>query len=54
MPPDKVNEVTAATGRKPRYFYGWNIVGASFLAHLASGWQLSTMWGFFFNHQQNE
>ncbi|MBA7615915.1 L-lactate transporter [subsurface metagenome] len=54
MPPDEVNEVTVTTGRKPRYFYGWNVVGASFLAHLASGWQLSTMWGFFFKPLQNE
>ncbi|HEY91626.1 MAG TPA: MFS transporter [Dehalococcoidia bacterium] len=33
---------------KPRYFYGWNIVGASFLAHLSYAEHHSSMLGFFF------
>ncbi|MBA7615914.1 L-lactate transporter [subsurface metagenome] len=54
MPPDEVNELTTTTGRKRRYFYGWNIVAASFLAHLSYAEHHSTMLGFFFKPLQNE
>ncbi|MFC2072529.1 MFS transporter [Chloroflexota bacterium] len=54
MPQNGINEVTATKGRKPRYFYGWNIVGASFLAHLAYAEHFSSMLGFFFKPLQNE
>ncbi|MBI4283219.1 MAG: MFS transporter [Chloroflexi bacterium] len=40
--------------KKPRYFYGWSIVGAAFLAHLSYAEQYSTMLGFFFKPFQNE
>ena len=33
--------------KKPRYFYGWNIVGASFLAHLSYAEHHSSVLGFF-------
>jgi len=46
--------VTATKDRKPRYFYGWNIVGASFLAHLAYAEHHSSMLGFFFRPLQSE
>ncbi|MBA7617541.1 L-lactate transporter [subsurface metagenome] len=54
MPRDRINEVTAATERKPRYFYGWNIVAASLLAHLSYAEHFSSMLGFFFKPLQNE
>ena len=54
MSRDRINEVTATTGKKPRYFYGWNIVGASLLAHLAYAEHQLTMLGFFFKPFQNE
>ena len=40
--------------KKPRYFYGWNIVAASFLAHLAYAEHHSSILGFFFRPFQNE
>jgi len=40
--------VTIVKRLKPRYFYGWNIVGASFLAHLSYAEHHSSMLGFFF------
>ena len=48
MPPDETGEVTATPGKKPRYFYGWNIVAASFLAHLSYAEHFSSMLGFYF------
>ena len=35
--------------RRGRYFYGWNIVAASFMAHLAYAEQFSSTLGLFFN-----
>ncbi|MBL7165822.1 MAG: MFS transporter [Dehalococcoidales bacterium] len=46
--------MTTTIRRKPRYFYGWNIVGASFLAHLAYAEHYSSMLGFFFKPFGNE
>ena len=54
MPPDEANEVKTKTGRKPRYFYGWNIVAASFLAHLSYAEHFSSLLGFFFKPLHNE
>lgn len=42
------------TKKKPRYFYGWNVVAASFMAHLAYAEHHSSMLGFFFRPFQNE
>ncbi|MFH0847539.1 MAG: MFS transporter [Chloroflexota bacterium] len=53
MPP----EVTAKppqAGKKPRYFYGWNIVGTAFMAQLAYAQHLSANLGLFFNPWQAE
>ena len=38
----------------PRYFYGWNIVGASFLAHLSYAEHHSSVLGFFMRPFQDE
>ncbi len=54
MSHDEVNETTATRRRKPRYFYGWNIVGASFLAHLSYAEQYASILGFFFKPLQRE
>lgn len=54
MPPDEINEVKTTTGKKPRYFYGWNIVAASFLAQLSYAEHFSSMLGFFFKPLQHE
>lgn len=40
--------------KRPRYFYGWNIVGASFLAHLAYAEQFSSTLGLFFRPLNQE
>ncbi|MFC1967883.1 MFS transporter [Chloroflexota bacterium] len=40
--------------KKPRYFYGWNIVAASFLTRLSYAEHHSSMLGFFFKPFQNE
>ncbi len=54
MSPDETNTVKAATGKRPRYFYGWNIVGAAFLAHLSYAEHFSSMLGFYFKPLQAE
>ncbi|MEK7353791.1 MAG: MFS transporter [Chloroflexota bacterium] len=46
--------MSVSTGKKPRYFYGWNIVAASFLAHLSYAEHFSSMLGFFFKPLQAE
>ena len=38
---------TDGGGRKPRYFYGWNIVGAAFLTQLAYAGYFSSLLGFY-------
>lgn len=40
--------------RRGRYFYGWNIVAASFMAHLAYAEQFSSTLGLFFQPLQKE
>ena len=40
--------------KRPRYFYGWNIIGASFLAHLAYAEQFSSTLGLFFRPLNQE
>ncbi len=54
MPRDRIDEVTAAMRKKPRYFYGWNVVAASFLAHLSYAEHVSSLLGFFFKPLQGE
>ncbi len=55
MSPDEASSQLAPAGRKkPRYFYGWNIVGAAFLAHLAYAEHLSSVLGLFFKSLQKE
>src|SRR3972149_5858385 len=46
--------MTTPTGKKSRYFYGWNIVAASFLAHLSYAEHYASLLGFFFKPLQNE
>ncbi|MDP6632687.1 MAG: MFS transporter [Dehalococcoidales bacterium] len=54
MSSDKTLGLTATPDRKPRYFYGWNIVIASFLSHLSYAEHFSSMLGFFFKPLQTE
>ncbi len=42
------------TPNRPRYFYGWNIVIASFLAHIAYAEHNSSLLGLFFNPLKEE
>jgi len=48
------DKMVDTTKKKPRYFYGWNVVAASFMAHLAYAEHHSSMLGFFFRPFQNE
>ncbi len=52
MPLSSLNQ--ASTTRKPRYFYGWNIVAASFLAGLSYAEHFSSILGLFFKPIQSE
>ncbi len=54
MPPDEVNEVKTTAGKKPRYFYGWNIVAATFLSQLSYAQHFTSLLGFFFKPLQQE
>ena len=44
----------AQPGAKRRYFYGWNIVGAAFLAHISYAEQTSSLLGLYFNPLNRE
>ena len=46
--------MTATIDRKPRYFYGWNIVAATFLSHLAYAEHFTSVLGFFIRPLQAE
>ena len=46
--------ITTNMRKKQRYFYGWNIVAASFLAHLAYAEHFSSILGLFFKPLQAE
>ncbi|MFC1900817.1 MFS transporter [Chloroflexota bacterium] len=48
MSPDESMDSVTKRGKKPRYFYGWNIVAASFLAHLSYAEHFSSILGFYF------
>ncbi|MFH0847540.1 MAG: MFS transporter [Chloroflexota bacterium] len=54
MPADEAKPVTAKITKKPRYFYGWNIVGAAFMAQLAYAQHFSSNLGLFFKPLQAE
>ncbi|MBI4214257.1 MAG: MFS transporter [Chloroflexi bacterium] len=62
MAPDKgpakptttAGEPSSAPRKRQRYFYGWNIVGASFLAHLSYSEQYTTILGLFFRPFQQQ
>jgi len=54
MPPEDNNKVTTTAGKRPRYFYGWNVVAASFMAQLAYAEHFSSMLGLFFRPLQNQ
>ena len=46
--------MSTVTARKPRYFYGWNVVAASFLAQVSYAEHHSSMLGLFFKPLQGE
>ncbi len=50
---DKLGNATS-TARRTRYFYGWNIVAASFLAQLAYAEHYTSVLGLFIKPLQNE
>ncbi len=52
MSPDKVVGISPQAAKKPRYFYGWNIVAASFLAQLSYAEHFSSILGFYFKPLQ--
>ena len=47
MSQDETPQATAGTRKKPRYFYGWNIIGAAMLAELSYAEHHSSVLGFF-------
>ena len=51
---DGPETVAPPRAKRPRYFYGWNIVGAAFLAHLAYAEQFSSTLGLFFRPLNTE
>ncbi|MBI4283220.1 MAG: MFS transporter [Chloroflexi bacterium] len=54
IPSDGLKRSDAITKKKPRYFYGWNIVAASFLVHLSYAQQYATVLGLFFKPFQRQ
>lgn len=54
MQPNNANQVSRSTKMKPNYFYGWNILAASFLARLAYAEHFSSILGLFFRPLQME
>ena len=48
MQSDESTQATTETHKKPRYFYGWNIVFAAFMARLAYAEHYSATLGLFF------
>ncbi len=54
MPPVETKPLPTKTGKKPRYFYGWNIVAAAFVANLSYAEHFSSNLGLFFKPLQAE
>ncbi|MFC1885775.1 hypothetical protein ACFLZM_01775 [Thermodesulfobacteriota bacterium] len=54
MQQDGGNRTTPEKERKPGYFYGWNIVAAAFMTHLAYAEQFASILGLFFRPLRNE
>lgn len=54
MSPDETPPATPGTRKKPRYFYGWNVVFASFMAHLAYSEHFSSTLGLFMTSFKKE
>jgi MFS family permease len=52
--PVAADDAGAKSLRKPKYFYGWNIAGASFLAHTSYAEQNSSLLGLFFDPLRSE
>ncbi|MFH0847541.1 MAG: MFS transporter [Chloroflexota bacterium] len=54
MPADETKPIAVKTNKKPRYFYGWNIVGAAFMAQLAYAEHYASNMGLFLKPLQEE